>query len=171
MKADTLNPIIKLHWAPSCVIYSDEWRPYSSLKKLGYIHKRIKHSISIFVAGTVHTNAIESYWSYCKSRLSKFHGMNKNNFHQRTKECEYRFNHRKEVFIKVWLNFHQIIFCFLSELCYTKYRRNWQIVKPQKWYNLLKDSFKYSSCNRYSSILFYMLVICWETHKGRVFIG
>ena len=95
-KADTLIPIIQLHCAPSCVIYSDECRSYASLKKLGYIHKRIKHSSNIFVEGTVHTNTIESYWSYCKSRLSKFHGMNKAKFHQHTKECEYRFNHRKE---------------------------------------------------------------------------
>lgn len=33
--------------------------------------------------------------SYCKRRMSKFNGIDKNNFHFHLKECEYKFNNRK----------------------------------------------------------------------------
>jgi len=39
---------------------------------------------------------IENFWGLCKVRLSKFRGMNEGTFYLHIKECEYRFNNRKQ---------------------------------------------------------------------------
>jgi transposase len=49
-----------------------------------------------FARGNVHINGIESFWGYAKIRLVKFKGMNKNMFELHLKECEFRFNNRKQ---------------------------------------------------------------------------
>ena len=43
-----------------------------------------------------HVNGIESFWSYAKSRLHQFHGIKPEKFYLHLKECEYRFNHRRD---------------------------------------------------------------------------
>ena len=45
--------------------------------------------------GNSHVNGIESFWSYAKSRLHQFHGVAPEKFYLHLKECEYRFNLRK----------------------------------------------------------------------------
>ena len=42
-----------------------------------------------------HINGIENFWGLAKVRLSKFRGMNKDTFYLHLKECEFRFNYRK----------------------------------------------------------------------------
>ena len=95
-KSATLTPIIESHIAKDCVVNSDGWKAYKKLKKLGYKHNKINHNANIFAKGAVHTNSIENFWGYSKQRLSKFHGIDKQNFRLHIKECEYRFNHRKK---------------------------------------------------------------------------
>ena len=46
--------------------------------------------------GTHHVNGIESFWSYAKSRLHQFHGIALEKFYLHLKECEYRFNQRRQ---------------------------------------------------------------------------
>lgn len=45
--------------------------------------------------GTHHVNGIESFWSYAKRRLRQPHGIAPEKFYWHLKECEYRFNSRK----------------------------------------------------------------------------
>jgi transposase len=45
------------------VVYTDEWRPYDRLEGMGYQHSRVNHSQKVYVAGDVHTNTIEGFWS------------------------------------------------------------------------------------------------------------
>jgi transposase-like protein len=47
------------------------------------------------VRRTHHVNGIESFWSYAKSRLHQFHGIDPEKFYLHLKECEYRFNQRR----------------------------------------------------------------------------
>ena len=50
-----------------------------------------------FVRGVAHVNGMEGFWSFLKTRLSKFRGLGKNaHIFLPVKECEYRFNHRGE---------------------------------------------------------------------------
>ena len=96
IKTRTLFKIIKDHIDKSTIIYSDECSSYNYLKVKKYHHETVTHSKKEFARRIVNTNSIESFWSYCKRRMSKFNGIDKNNFHFHLKECEYRFNNRKK---------------------------------------------------------------------------
>src|SRR5205085_2743758 len=95
-KKVTLQAIIRGRVAPETVINSDGWRGYDGLVDVGYAkHFRVNHGQSEFVRGTHHVNGIESFWSYAKHRLQQFHGIAPEKFYWHLKECEYRFNLRK----------------------------------------------------------------------------
>ena len=95
-KKATLQAIIRGRVAPEAVINSDGWRGYDGLVDVGYAkHFRVNHGQSEFVRGTAHVNGIESFWSYAKHRLQQFHGIAPEKFYWHLKECEYRFNLRK----------------------------------------------------------------------------
>jgi transposase len=95
-KKATLQAIIRGRVASQAVINSDGWRGYDGLVDVGYSkHFRVNHGQSEFVRETHHVNGIESFWSYAKHRLQQFHGIKPEKFYWHLKECEYRFNLRK----------------------------------------------------------------------------
>ena len=100
----TLQRIIRGKVSLDSIIHSDGWRGYNGLVDVGYSkHLRILHSDDVFAIGDNHINGIESFWSYAKRRLHKFNGVPKKTFYLHLKECEYRFNHRKEDLYKLLL--------------------------------------------------------------------
>lgn len=93
----TLQAIIRGRVALDSVIYSDGWRGYNGLVDVGYgKHLRIDHGRDEFVRGQAHINGIEGFWGFAKSRLTRFRGMSKDTFYLHLKECEFRFNHRRQ---------------------------------------------------------------------------
>lgn len=65
------------------------------LVDIGYKkHYRVIHSKDEFARGTRHINGIESFWSFMKRRLQKFHGIPKKTFYIHLKESELRWNLR-----------------------------------------------------------------------------
>ena len=50
-----------------------------------------------------HINGIENFWGLAKVRLSKLRGMNKDTFYLHLKECEFRFNYRKDNLYRILL--------------------------------------------------------------------
>ena len=93
----TLQAIIRGKVSPESIIHSDQWRGYNGLVDIGYEkHYRVKHADHEFANDKSHINGIESFWSYSKRRLQKFHGVPQNTFYLHLKECEFRFNHRNE---------------------------------------------------------------------------
>ena len=100
----TLQGIIRGKVDPDSVIHSDTWRGYNGLVDMGYKkHFRISHGDNKFANGKNHINGIESFWSYAKRRLEKFHGLPKTTFHLHLKECEFRFNNRNKNIYKLLL--------------------------------------------------------------------
>ena len=97
-----LLPIIQGKVLAEATIYTDGWKAYDSLVTNGYKHHRIHHHENQFARGKNHVNGIESFWSYAKFRFSKLRGVRKEKFVLHLKECEWRFNHRKD-------NIHRII--------------------------------------------------------------
>ncbi len=94
-KKATLQAIIRGRVAPEAVIHSDGWRGYDGLVDVGYAkHYRVNHGMNEFARGSHHINGIESFWSFAKHRLQKFHGVSAQTFYLHLKECEYRFNRR-----------------------------------------------------------------------------
>ena len=93
----TLQAIIRGRVELSSVIHSDTWGAYNGLVDVGYKkHYRVKHSDNEFARGNCHINGIEGFWGLAKLRLSKFKGIHKTHFYLHLKECEFRFNYRKE---------------------------------------------------------------------------
>ncbi len=93
----TLQAIIRGKVDPDSVIHSDHWRGYNGLVDMGYKkHFRVRHGHNEFARGRNHINGIESFWSYAKRRLEKFHGIPKSTFNLHLKECEFRFNYRNQ---------------------------------------------------------------------------
>jgi transposase-like protein len=66
-------------------------------------HFRVNHGENEFVQGKGHINGIESFWSFAKRRLEKFHGVPKSTFYLHLKECEFRFNYRGQDLYKIML--------------------------------------------------------------------
>ena len=91
-----LMPIIQGKILEGSIIHSDGWKSYDGLILNGYDHYRVYHSKNEFVRGKAHVNGIESFWSFAKRRLSKFNGVASHKFHIYLKECEFRWNHRKD---------------------------------------------------------------------------
>ena len=93
----TLYAIIKGKVDVASVIHTDGFRTYDGIVDLGYQkHYRVNHSNNEFAVGTNHINGIEGFWGFAKIRLVKFRGMRKSTFYLHLKECEFRFNYRKE---------------------------------------------------------------------------
>src|SRR3989338_4856988 len=70
----TLQAIIRGKVSPESIIHSDQWRGYSGLVDIGYEkHCRVKNGDDEFANDKSHINGIESFWSYSKRRLQKFH--------------------------------------------------------------------------------------------------
>lgn len=99
-----LQGVIRGKVAAESVIHSDGWPAYEGLVDLGYEkHYRVHHGANEFARGKNHINGIESFWSYAKHRLKKFHGWQKDAFYLHLKECEFRFNHRNKDMYQVLL--------------------------------------------------------------------
>ena len=93
----TLYAIIKGKVDVASVIHTDGFRTYDGIVDLGYQkHYRVNHSNNEFAVGTNHINGIEGFWGFAKIRLVKFRGMRKSTFYLHLKECEFRFNYRKD---------------------------------------------------------------------------
>ena len=99
-QSKTLLRIIRDKVAISSTVYTDKFKAYDGLVFDGYEHHRINHSKE-FARGRNHINGIESFWSYCKMRLTKFHGLKAEDFYLHLKESEFRFNNRNEDLYKI----------------------------------------------------------------------
>lgn len=89
------------------VIHSDGFKSYDGLVDMGYKkHLRVDHSRNEFSSRTVrgnHINGIEGFWGYAKTRLARFRGIHPHAFLFHLKECEYRYNHRRQDLYKALL--------------------------------------------------------------------
>lgn len=100
----TLQGIIRGRVELESVIHSDGWRGYDGLVDLGYQkHFRVEHDKNEFANRLSHINGIESFWAFAKTRLVRFRGLQKHTFYFHLKECEFRFNHRREDMYKMVL--------------------------------------------------------------------
>jgi transposase-like protein len=100
----TLQGIIRGRVELESVIHSDGWRGYDGLVDLGYQkHLRVEHGANEFANRQSHINGIESFWGFAKTRLVRFRGLQKHTFYFHLKECEFRFNHRREDISKMVL--------------------------------------------------------------------
>lgn len=103
--ADELMTHIRKHTRKGSVYYTDTFRSYNSLKRLGK-HHRINHNKAFAYKGKNHINGIEGFWSYAKHILYNYRGVSKYHFPMYLKEVEYRYNHRNENLFKEFINIY-----------------------------------------------------------------
>lgn len=79
------------------VVYTDEYQTYDTLEAEGYHHKRIHHGEQIYVAGDVHVNTLEGFWSLLKRGISGvYHSVSAKYLQDYLNEYAWRYNHRKD---------------------------------------------------------------------------
>ena len=90
---DTLQGFVKEKAAPDATVYTDDATAYDSLP---FDHDTVKHSLSEYVKGDVHTNGIESLWSMLKrAHKGVFHKFNPKHLDRYVQEFAGRHNVRE----------------------------------------------------------------------------
>lgn len=106
VSAEELMAIIRKKTRKGSVYYSDKFRSYNSLRRLG-VHHTVEHQKHLVDTRTKnHINGIEGFWSFAKHILYNYRGVSKYHFPMYLKEVEYRFNHRKDNLFKLFLGIY-----------------------------------------------------------------
>ena len=82
---------------PGSTVYTDEYKAYNSLEKIGYDHHTVNHSEGEYASGEdneIHTNNCECLVGLLKWWQKKHRGVSKQNLHLYTKSYEFIRNHR-----------------------------------------------------------------------------
>ena len=90
---NTLHGFVDEHTSPGATVYTDEATAYESLP---FNHASVKHSISEYVKGDVHTNGIESLWATMKrAHKGTFHKLSPKHLDRYVQEFAGRHNLRE----------------------------------------------------------------------------
>ena len=91
--AETLQGFIAEHADASAQVFTDEAAAYDGLP---FDHETVKHSVSEFVRGQIHTNGIESFWSNLKrAHKGTFHNISPKHLDRYVEEFAGRQNFRE----------------------------------------------------------------------------
>ena len=97
VKRSTIVPFVTKNISPDAVLYTDEFPSYDHITRFGYKHKRIQHSAKVYVAGQIHTNNIENFWSLVKRGISGvYHAVSPKYLQSYLNEYTFRYNHRND---------------------------------------------------------------------------
>jgi len=109
VKAKTLIPIVKDSVDKGSVVYTDDLPSYNSLDEVGYEHKTIAHSQKVYVAGDIHTNNVEGFWSQLKRSINgTYHHVSAKHMQGYIDEYSFRYNHRNDETSMFWTMLRQV---------------------------------------------------------------
>ena len=95
-KRATVMPHVKKKVLPDSRVYTDEYEVYDTLNQEGYRHHRVNHAEEVYVAGDVHTNTIDGFWSLLKRGIGGvYHSVSAKHLQGYLDEYAFRYNHRK----------------------------------------------------------------------------
>lgn len=93
----TILPIIKESCSGTAVLFTDEFKTYKALRKDGFKHCVIRHSMSEYSRNGVTTNSIEGFWGYFKRMVfGTYHVVSKAYLQRYIDEFVYRYNSRNQ---------------------------------------------------------------------------
>jgi len=58
---------------PGSMIFTDDWQGYPNFERQGYRHRRINHSLRVYVDGPVHTQTIKGFFGHFKTDVRGTH--------------------------------------------------------------------------------------------------
>jgi transposase len=80
---------------PRSAVYTDEAPAYDALNHIGYRHSRVNHSQEVYVAGEVHTNTVEGFWSLVRRGIGGvYHSVSTEHLQSYLNEYTFRYNNR-----------------------------------------------------------------------------
>lgn len=83
------------HVLPGSLVFTDEHKVYGNVGKRGYYHRRIKHQAKVYVAGEIHTQTIEGFWSLVKRGIDGvYHSVSAKHLQSYLDEYAFRYSHR-----------------------------------------------------------------------------
>ncbi len=92
--AATLQGFVGEHASPGATVYTDDHGGYEGMP---FTHGTVKHSLSEYVKGDIHTNGIESLWSMLKrAHKGTFHKLSPKHLDRYVQEFASRQNLREE---------------------------------------------------------------------------
>jgi transposase-like protein len=92
----TLMTVIREHIDITATIYTDEYRPYNSLKAEGYKHEQVNHGAKQYVSGRASTNQAENFWSHLQRGIDGvYHHVSSKHLQLYCNEYMYRYNTRE----------------------------------------------------------------------------
>ena len=95
--ARSLLPEIERHVEPGTQVYTDEWRGYASLRKLGYPHRQVRHGHYEYVRGPVFTSTVEGFFGNVENGIAgNYHGVSRKWLQGYVNEYAWRLNHRDD---------------------------------------------------------------------------
>jgi transposase len=96
-RALTLRASISRFVEPGSVVYTDEYQPYRRVWQDGYVHYSINHSQGVYVAGNVHTQTVEGFFSLVKNAVrGVYHGVSRRWLQGYLNKYSWRWNHRED---------------------------------------------------------------------------
>ena len=69
--SDSLLGFVAATVQPGTTVYTDQWRGYNNLPRVGYPHATVNHSREFVTAQGVHTQGIEGTWGVVKSWMRR----------------------------------------------------------------------------------------------------
>jgi transposase len=99
VKASTLLPMIEKNVAREnkTIVFTDEFRSYNNVERLGYAHRIVQHSAKQYVSGIAHVNTCEALWSTIKRGIDGVnHHVNPLYLQSYLDSYVFRYNHRKD---------------------------------------------------------------------------
>lgn len=92
-----LLPILQSGIEPGTTIYSDQARVYRTIRRIGYYHDSVNHSIGEYGRGAIHINTIEGFWSQLKRSIDgTYHCVSRKYLQLYLNEFVYRYNYRQQ---------------------------------------------------------------------------
>lgn len=96
-RANTLLGQTVEYVLPGTLIYTDQWKPYTRLGKIGYTHRRVNHRARIYVDGDAHTQTIDGFFGLVKNAIrGVHHGVSHKWLQGYLNEYVWRWNRRDE---------------------------------------------------------------------------
>ena len=95
--SDSLVGMVADHAEKGTLVFTDEAKGYLPLRKKGYGHRSVKHSVGQYVDGMAHTNGMESFWAMLKRGYhGTYHQMSPEHLHRYVSEFSHRHNVRPQ---------------------------------------------------------------------------
>lgn len=93
-----ISDMVQEYVLPKSTVFTDENASYGAISKLenrDYQHRRVNHSQKVYVAGDVHTNTIEGFWSLVKRGIGGvYHSVSAKHLQSYLDEYSFRYNRR-----------------------------------------------------------------------------